>query len=88
MRKHDPDNINLDIKRINVYPGYSKNDVLVHDGAIVIQWESDIGFGEYSLRKDIAGNWIALSECMDREDDKSLLKKLLELFLEQIEVIE
>lgn len=75
MRKHDVNNINLEINKIDV-----------NDNGIFIQWSSDIGFGGYSIYKDKEEKWKAASECMDCNNDKDFGKKLLELFINQVEI--
>ena len=52
----------------------------------VLQWEGDIGFGEYTIHVDNDGKWHGDSECMDRGEDKSFLKQLFDDILVQIEV--
>ena len=40
--------------------------------------------------KDEEGDrkWVAMSECMDRDEDKEFGKKLLALWMEQIQIVE
>ncbi len=83
MRKHDVNAINL-----SVY------DVAPICGGIIIRWTSDLGFGEYTIyTSDLKAEegekrWVAMSECMDRGEDKEFGKKLLELWMEQIQIVE
>ena len=83
MGKYDVNAINL-----KVY------DVTPIHGGIILRWTSSLGFGEYTIftsnLKDEEGdrNWVAMSECMDRGEDKELGKKLLELWMEQIQIVE
>lgn len=83
-RKHDVNEI--DLKVTNVQFG---------DGAIFIDWESNIGFGEYTIEYN--PNWNSMpqlffadSEYMDSNDDKSflrlLLKKASEWIIERIDI--
>lgn len=53
-----------------------------------IVWSGNVGFGEYSIYqgKDDAGIWRADSECMDSPDDKWFIKKLMDNFIEQLQV--
>ena len=52
-----------------------------------IQWDSDIGFGEYTIYRQIGcDDWIADSEMMDREQDKTFIKELLRLFIEKLQI--
>ena len=51
----------------------------------VLMWEGNIGFGEYTIyTRDNA--WYGDSEAMDHGDDKWFIKKLMESFIEQLEV--
>ena len=83
MRKHDVDSINLKI-----------DEVVPCFGGIIIRWSSDIGFGEYTIyRKPVHDSpgvlvWVAESETMDNMDDMAFGKKLFELWLERIWVVE
>ena len=62
------------------------DDIVVRDGWIRILWSGNIGWGEYELNF-INGKIIADSECMDGNDDKWFLKKLLEKIVEKVEVV-
>lgn len=54
---------------------------------IIIRWDSDIGFGEYTIYKEAGSDlWRAESEHMDSNDDKSFLKELLKSFVEKLEI--
>ena len=83
MRKHDVNKINLQIDEVEMVCG-----------GIVIYWSSDIGFGQYTIRlQSVDGDpdnveWVAESECMDKDDDKAFGAKLLSLWLEQIKIVE
>ena len=57
----------------------------VHD-VIRINWSGNIGWGMYTLHKDNEGYWIADSECLDSNDDKSVLKALFNKFVDEIVV--
>ena len=51
----------------------------------VIRWDSDIGFGEYTIYKEVGSDeWHADSEHMDSNEDKDFLKELMKLFIEKI----
>ena len=55
----------------------------------IIQWSSDIGFGEYTIYKPAnSDEWKADSECMDSNEDKDFVKKLMSLFIEKLIVAE
>lgn len=55
----------------------------IHKG-IIIKWDSNIGFGEYTLFRDKRdGTLFADSESMDKDEDKSFLETLLMLALKK-----
>ena len=54
---------------------------------VILRWESNIGFGEYTLYFE-NGEWHGDSECMDSTEDKWFLKKLLDNFIEKLKVEE
>lgn len=56
------------------------------NGWVTIQWDADIGFGEYTIRVTDEGRWKGDSECMDRGEDKSFLESIFESIINQIEV--
>ena len=52
---------------------------------ICIKCESDIGFGEYNIYREVgADQWYAHSECMDSNEDKAFLKELLLLVTDSV----
>lgn len=72
-------------------PTERKHNVNVYNvqgfpSGFVLQWQGDIGFGEYTIYIDNDGKWHGDSECMDRGEDKSFLKQLFDDILAQIEV--
>ena len=83
MRKHDVNKINLQIDEVEMVCG-----------GIVIYWSSDIGFGQYTIGTHLVEGdpdnveWVAESECMDKDDDKAFGAKLLSLWMEQIKIVE
>lgn len=84
LRRHDPDNINLQVSDVDFFC----NDQ--YEG-MNIAWVADIGFGEYCIVKEKeTGKWIGESECMDINEDKAFLSKLMDLckdkLLENIEI--
>jgi hypothetical protein len=84
-RRHDVNNINLEIDDIEIFPPYTtRESIFIHDGCMRISWSSTIGFGTYDLYKDQKGKWHGDSECMDNNDDKDFIKKLLELLVEKL----
>ncbi len=87
MRKHNVNEINLKIESVHPF-------VREKTSGIFICWSSDIGFGEYVIisvpSPFIRGetDWVAETECMDCMDDKDFGLKLMELWIQQIIVIE
>lgn len=81
MRKHDVDKINL--KVIDIVPFVNKVD-----SGFVIQWNSDIGFGEYTIYKSKnSDGWKADAETMDNDNDKAFIKKLMGQFIDNLKII-
>ena len=75
-----PNEIHLTVNTVETF----QNDK--HSG-IVIEWDSDIGFGEYTIyRKEGSSEWFGDSEHMDHGEDKDFIKELLRLFVEKITV--
>lgn len=82
VRRFDVNNINLDICEVEPF----MNDK--YDG-FVITWNSDIGFGEYTIYKAIGSDeWKADSEHMDSDEDRTFLKLLMELFVQKLEIVD
>lgn len=79
-RKHDVEKINLTVRSMRPFC----NDKF--DG-ISIEWESDIGFGEYTIYRPVGEEqWCADSEHMDTDEDKAFLHKLLGLIADGVSV--
>lgn len=74
-RKNNVDEINLEVRNI-----------ITHNaGGIRIEWNSDLGFGQYDLQvRD--GKIVASSESMDSGEDKEFLRKLLSLIADKAQV--
>ena len=77
-RRHNVNDI--DLKVTNVWFG---------ERLMLINWESNIGFGEYCIEWEMDYNsssqlLFADSECMDSNEDKDFLKLLLEKAFEWI----
>ena len=54
---------------------------------VVIKWNSNIGFGEYTIyRSWDSDEWHADSEHMDNNEDKAFLKELMKLFIEKLDI--
>lgn len=78
MRKHDITKINLDAYDIEPFV----NEKYV---GFVIKWDSDIGFGEYTIYKSVGSDvWLADSEHMDSNEDKAFIKELMRIFIEKL----
>ena len=74
-RKNNVDEINLEVR----------NRITHSAGGIRIEWNSDIGYGQYDLQvRD--GKIVASSESMDSGEDKDFLRKLLSLIADKSEV--
>ncbi len=62
-------------------------DVYVAKDIVSISWLGNTGFGTYDL--DFKDDKIyGYSECMDKGDDKSFLKEVLNALAEKVEVVE
>lgn len=79
MRKHPVGTINLEI--VGFYPFHHSED----SKGFVIEWNSDIGFGQYTIYKTPDG-FAADSECMDSNEDKDFIKELMRLFIEDLKI--
>ena len=81
-RRFGVDEIHLQID--DLIPFRNERDV-----GFIIQWYSDIGFGEYTVFKPNGSDeWIGDSEHMDNNEDKDFVKKLMELFIEKLTIKE
>jgi hypothetical protein len=81
-RRFAVDSINLEICDINAF-------VNERGSGIVISWDSDIGFGEYTIYKRAGEKeWRCSSEHMDNNSDKAFLKELLKLFVEKLDIVD
>lgn len=79
-RRFEVNEINLDAYEIKPFV----NEMYT---GIVIKWDSDIGFGEYTIFKPVdSDQWYAESEYMDTNEDKSFIKELMKLFIEKINI--
>ena len=74
--------INLQIDHIR----FASNPSPQHDGGLIISWSSNIGIGELTLIKNKDGNIVALTEAMDDNNDRSFIKKIFELLMDEIYV--
>lgn len=81
-RKHNVKEIGLQIDDVIPF----KNEKY---GGLVIQWSSNIGFGEYTLVRSAGENdteWCGDSEHMDTNEDKEFITELMRLFVEKLDV--
>ncbi len=74
-RKNNVDEINLEVRNIITHSS----------GGIRIEWNSDLGFGQYDLQVR-GGKIVASSETMDSGEDKDFLRKLLSLIADKAEI--
>lgn len=59
------------------------DDIEMFGKCLRINWSSSIGFGYYDLVLE-NNNIHGYSECMDSNEDKAFIKKLLELLVDRI----
>lgn len=77
-RKHNVNEIHLEIT--DLIPFVNEDHV-----GFIIEWTSDIGFGEYTIYKlSDSNDWIGDSECMDNNEDRDFIKELMKLFVEKL----
>ena len=77
----DKDKVNVELSDIEVF----KNEE--YQG-IKLLWQGNIGFGEYTIYQstDDPNKWKADSECMDYQNNKWFLKKILESLIDNVEI--
>lgn len=65
------------------------NDVnlVTCNNAFILQWDSNIGWGEMTFHKD-NDKLNVETECMSDNEDKRFIKLVLDKFIEKLEVIE
>lgn len=81
-RRHKVNEIHLQID--DLIPFRNKRCV-----GFIIQWCSDIGFGEYTVFQLNGSNeWQADSEHMDSNEDKDFIKELMKMFVEKLNIKE
>ena len=76
MAKRFPvDSINLEVYDVQPFVNERSSD-------FVIEWGSDIGFGEYTIYKRTdSDEWRGDSEHMDNNEDKDFIRELMRLFI-------
>ena len=79
----------IDVKKINL-DAYDVEPFVNERGVgFAIKWDSDIGFGEYTIYKHAnSDKWHADSEHMDKNEDKDFLKELMRLFIEKLDIVD
>lgn len=81
-RRFAVDEINLDAYDVKPFVNEKYS-------GFVIKWDSDIGFGEYTIYKSVdSDKWHGDSEHMDNNEDKSFIKELMKLFIEKLDITE
>lgn len=81
-RRHKVEEIHLQIDDIAPFV----NEKYI---GFLIEWSSDIGFGEYTVYRTCdSKEWKADSEHMDSNEDKDFIKELMKLFIEQLNIKE
>lgn len=85
-RKHNVDEINLQIYDIEFWGEWERNE-----GGMQIFWESNIGYGTLTIVKYLEGDDTEMilsadTEHMDFEDDKAFTRKVLSLLADIIKV--
>lgn len=79
-RKHDITQINLDVYDIEPF-------VNEKYAGFVIKWDSDIGFGEYTIYKKVGSDELfADSEHMDNNADKAFITELMKVFIDKLTI--
>lgn len=71
----------MGVKKVEV------TDLIPIEHGLILSWQGNIGFGEYTIFTDSNGNILGDSEYMDKGDRKEFLKSLFESILEQIEIV-
>lgn len=79
MRKHPVSTYNLELVNFSPF----ENEL---GRGVVLSWNGDIGFGEYTIYQDRNGFFHADSECMDSNEDKDFIKELMRLFIEDLRI--
>ena len=77
----------LELDKINL-DAYDIEPFVNSDYAgFVIKWDSNIGFGEYTIYKKVGANeWFADSEHMDNNSDKAFITELTRLFIDKLTI--
>jgi hypothetical protein len=81
-RRFEVNTINLEVYDIRPF-------VNERGSGFVIEWDSDIGFGEYTIYKRAdSDEWRGDSEHMDNNTDKDFIKELMKLFIDNLNIVD
>ena len=81
-RRFEVNTINLEVYDIHPF-------VNERGSGFVIEWDSDIGFGEYTIYKRAdSDEWCGDSEHMDNNTDKDFIKELMKLFIDNLNIVD
>lgn len=81
-RRFPVDSINLEVYDIQPF-------VNERGSGIIISWDSNIGFGEYTIYKRVdSDKWCADSEHMDNNEDKDFIKELMKQLIEKLNIVD
>ena len=81
-RRFEVNTINLEVYDIRPF-------VNERGSGFVIEWDSDIGFGEYTIYKRAdSDEWRGDSEHMDSNTDKDFIKELMKLFIDKLYIVD
>ena len=81
-RRFEVNSINLEVYDIRPF-------VNERGSGFVIEWDSDIGFGEYTIYKRAdSDEWRGDSEHMDNNEDKDFIRELMSLFIDKLYIVD
>ncbi len=95
MRKNKVDDMCLQIDNVDFWSGHEKNK-----GGMRIYWSGNVGFGTLDIVKrngndgeDFKSPYEELmltahTECMDNQDDKTFTRKILDLLVNCLKIID
>lgn len=59
-----------------------------YNGGLKIDWSGNMGWGELDIVIDKNNKLVAFTECMDTNEDKKFVKKIMELLVEKLIIVE
>ena len=81
-RRFEVNSINLEVYDVRPF-------VNERGSGFVIEWDSDIGFGEYTIyKRSDSDEWHGDSEHMDNNTDKDFIKELMKLFIDKLNIVD